>query len=55
LSSWSWQTRTQAVIAAGWARVAEARERLTALVAKPNAADPDAVQEALRLIGNGTM
>jgi hypothetical protein len=55
LEAWSWQTRTQAAIAAGKARLKEAQERLTALLAKPNAADPDAVQEALRLIAGSSM
>jgi HEAT repeat protein len=55
LEAWSWQTRTQAAIAAGKARLKEAQERLTALLAKPNAADPDAVQEALRLIAGSAM
>lgn len=55
LSSWSWQTRTQAVIAAGTARLREARAALTALLGKPKAADPEAVQEALRRINGGSM
>jgi HEAT repeat protein len=55
LEAWSWQTRTQAAIAAGKARLRAARDRLTALLTKPNAADPDAVQEALRLIASGSM
>jgi HEAT repeat protein len=55
LAAWSWQTRTQAAIAAGAARLGEAHAPLTALLAKPTAADPEAVQEALQLIASGSM
>lgn len=55
LEAWSWQTRTQAVIAAGKARLGEAQEPLTALLAKPQAADPETVQEALRSIASRPM
>jgi HEAT repeat protein len=55
LESWSWQMRTQAAIAAGMARLKDAQAPLTALLAKPDAADPEAVQEALRLITSGSM
>jgi hypothetical protein len=47
--------RTQAAIAAGMARLKDAQAPLTALLAKPDAADPEAVQEALRLITSGSM
>jgi hypothetical protein len=55
LQAWSWQTRTHAAIAAGRARLGAARDRLQALAAKPGAADPEAVQEALRAIEVGSM
>jgi HEAT repeat protein len=50
LSSWSRDTRTLAVVAAGRARVAEARPRLAAMRGKPSFAEPEVVDEALARI-----
>lgn len=53
LTAWSWETRTQAVVAAGHARLQAARAKLEALRDRPSAADPQAVQDALRRIASG--
>jgi HEAT repeats len=50
LSSWSRDTRTLAVVAAGRARLSEAREKISAMRGSPNLAEPDAVEEALAKI-----
>lgn len=58
LSSWSRDTRTLSVVAAGRARIAEARPRLFAMRDNPSFAEPEAVDEALLRIdevSNDTM
>jgi HEAT repeat protein len=51
LSSWSRDTRTLSVVAAGRARLSEARPRLSAMRGNPSFAEPEAVDEALVRIG----
>jgi hypothetical protein len=53
LGAWSWETRTQAVVAAGRARLQAAQTKLEALRDRPSSADPQAVQDALRRIASG--
>ena len=50
LSSWSRDTRTLSVVAAGRARIVEARPRLAVMRGSPSFAEPDAVDEALARI-----
>jgi HEAT repeat protein len=50
LSSWSRDARTLSVVAAGRARLTEARSRLAAMRGDPSFAEPDAVDEALASI-----
>jgi HEAT repeat protein len=50
LSSWSRDTRTRAVAAAGQARLEAARARLLAMRGDERQADPDSVSEALRAL-----
>jgi hypothetical protein len=47
LSSWSRDTRTLSVVAAGRARLAEARPRLSAMRSNSSFAEPEVVDEAL--------
>jgi hypothetical protein len=54
LSSWSRDTRTLSVVAAGRARLAEARARLSAMRGNPSFAEPEAVDEALLKIEETT-
>ncbi|HTM45973.1 MAG TPA: HEAT repeat domain-containing protein [Polyangiaceae bacterium] len=55
LQAWSWQTRTTAAHAAGVARLAAAQPQLQDLAARPDAADPQVVQEALQQLDQGPM
>jgi len=50
LSSWSRDTRTLSTVAAGRARLVEARERLAAMKANPGLVEREVVDEALALI-----
>lgn len=50
LDAWTQQARTFAVVAAGEARIAEARERIEAFRGDPRRAAPEAVEEALRAL-----
>jgi HEAT repeat protein len=54
LGAWSRDTRTLAVVAAGKARLAEAREALQAMRCDATRADPDAVDEALLQLARAT-
>lgn len=51
LDAWTFHARTLAVVAAGRARLTEAKPRLYALLAAPERADAVAVREALTLLG----
>lgn len=51
LDSWSRERRHRAVVAAGRARLGEARGALRAMSGRPDVADPEAVAEALERIG----
>jgi HEAT repeat protein len=51
LSAWTRNARTLAVVAAGRAKVVEARARLEAFRDKPGNVDPDALAEALASLG----
>lgn len=53
LNAWTLDDRTLAVVAAGRARLLEAREKLVALSNRPERADPEAVQDALVLLDRG--
>lgn len=50
LAAWSRDARTLAVVAAGRARIAEAKTALLAMRSDPSRAEPDAVTEALALL-----
>lgn len=50
LSAWTRDGRTLAVVAAGEARIVEARPKLEALAREPGGADPDAIARALELL-----
>jgi hypothetical protein len=50
LSSWSRDTRTLSVVAAGRAHLAEARPRLSEMRGNPGFAEPESVDEALAKI-----
>lgn len=50
LDAWTQQARTFAVVAAGEARIAEARERIEAFRGDPRRAAPEAVEAALRAL-----
>jgi HEAT repeat protein len=50
LSSWSRETRTRAVAAAGQARLEAARARLLQMRGDESRADPESVSEALRAL-----
>lgn len=52
LSAWSRDERTLAVVAAGRARLREAREELEALRGATDRAEPEAVEEALALLAD---
>lgn len=51
LVAWTRETRTLAVVAAGRARLVAARDAIRAFRGDPSRADPDAVEEALSLLG----
>lgn len=53
LSSWFRDTRTLHVVAAGRARLVEAREQLASMRGNSSLAEPDAVEEALARIPHG--
>lgn len=50
LSAWNRDARTFAVVAAGRARLSEARDRLLALRQNPERAEPEAVEDALEAL-----
>lgn len=51
LSAWTRDARTLAVAAAGRARLLEARPQIEAMRGQPERAEPEAVEEALQLLG----
>lgn len=51
LTAWTRDARTMAVAAAGRAALTEARESISAMRGRPDRAEPDAVEEALQLLG----
>jgi hypothetical protein len=55
LSSWSRDTRTLAVVAAGRARLVETRARISAMRGNSKLAEPEAVEEALTKIDEGAV
>jgi HEAT repeat protein len=55
LAAWSRDTRTMAVAAAGRARLAEAKKMIEDMRGKPDRAEPEAVAEALDLLGGSAL
>jgi hypothetical protein len=52
LGAWTKDVRTMAVVAAGRARLAAARDRIAGMSGDPSRAEPDAVDEALALLNS---